>query len=265
MEDEPILLSNNRAFLYGDGFFESMVMFNNRIPLLSFHLARIERSMQLLGAVLPSKMSSSQWTNQVNPLSQANGGHKNARLRIQFFRDGGGFYLPDSKESSYLLSMDAIKNQEFQIGNGLLIGSRRDAIKPSWPFSELKSVSALPYVLYAQMARSENWDEMILLNQDGRVCEAVHSNVFVVAGEQIVTPPLEDGCVGGVMRACLLSNFPDKIRVGELTTTMLEDADEILLTNAVKGIQWVREMNRKIYGNSKARELTDWLNKKLLG
>ena len=56
------------------------------------------------------------------------------------------------------------------------------------------------------------------------------------------------------------SFYPNEIDVDELAT-----ADEIIMTNAVKGIQWIRELNGKTYANKKALELTQMVNERLIG
>ena len=121
------------------------------------------------------------------------------------------------------------------------------------------------YVLAAQLAKKEGWDECILLNDSESISEAIHSNVFLVKGEKIITPHLDSGCVNGVMRAYVISMLDDaNFEEREVEAKELEEADEILLTNAVRGIQWVREFNGKVYTNKKAVELTASLNKELL-
>jgi branched-chain amino acid aminotransferase len=87
----------------------------------------------------------------------------------------------------------------------------------------------------------------------------------LVKGEKIITPHLDSGCVNGVMRAYVISMLDDaNFEEREVEAKELEEADEILLTNAVRGIQWVREFNGKVYTNKKAVELTASLNKELL-
>jgi branched-chain amino acid aminotransferase len=117
----------------------------------------------------------------------------------------------------------------------------------------------------AQLTQAEGWDECIITNHYGQVCEAIYSNVVVVKGDKMVTPDLDSGCVNGVMRSYLLWLFEGKMEEGEITLEELDNADEIWLTNAVRGINWVKAMKGKAYTNKKALEATNLLNKKLLG
>jgi len=262
---EPLLPVTNRGFKYGDSFFETMVMFSKKIPLLDYHWSRIEFTADVLSAHLPKRFHIDSFQTMLLDLASVNDAVKNARVRLQFFRKGGGLYLPDDEELGYVISLDKIANTKFEEGNGLKIGVREDCYRPVSMTSDLKTNNSLMYVLSAQFAKAEGWDEMILLNDAESICEAIHSNVFLVKGEKIVTPDLDCGCVNGVMRSYIISLLDDEIfeeRPVELKELL--EADEIFLTNAVRGIQWVREFEKKTYTNKKAVELTALLNKSLL-
>lgn len=264
-EHEQLLPVTNRAFKYGDGFFESMVMFDKKIPLLDYHFSRMEFTAEVLSAVFPKRFDTERFMNMILDLASVNDAVQNARIRLQFFRKGKGLYLPDDDELGYVISMDKIENAQFECGEGLKVGMREDCFKPVYNISDLKNSSALAYVLFAQFAAAEGWDEMILMNSYTQVCEAIHSNIFLVKENKLITPNLESGCVNGVMRTYFISVFEGEIEEREIETKELLEADEIIFTNAVKGIQWVKEFEAKTYTNKKAVELTALLNKSLLG
>lgn len=264
-EHEPLLPVTNRGFRYGDGFFESMVMFDKKVPLLNYHFSRIEYTAQVLGALLPKRFNIESFQNMLLDLALVNDSVTDARVRLQFFRKGSGLYLPDEDELGYAFSIDKIENAKFETGDGFIAGMHDDCWKPVSMVSDLKSSNALMYVLAALQAKKEGWDECILLNHSQSISEAIHYNVFLVKGEKIITPDLDSGCVNGVMRAYVISMLDDaNFEEREVEAKELEEADEILLTNAVRGIQWVRELNGKVYTNKKAVELTASLNKELL-
>ena len=264
-EHEALLPVTNRSFRYGDGFFESMVMFNKKIPLLDFHWSRIEFSAQVISGLLPARFSMATLESMALDLASVNDAVANARLRVQFYRQGKGLYLPDDDELGYVITMDKIENSKFECKDGLVAGTREDCYKAISMISDLKNSSSLNYVMAAQLCRAEGWDECILTNHYGQVCEAIYSNVIVVKGDKLVTPDLDSGCVNGVMRSYLLWILEGKLEEREVDLAELNNADEILLTNAVRGVSWVRELNGKGFGNKKAQEITALLNKKLLG
>jgi len=264
-EHEQLLLVTNRAFRYGDSFFETMVMFNKQIPLLDYHWSRMEYTAQVLGANMPKRFTQDSFKSMLLDLALVNNAVINARVRLQFFRKGGGLYLPEDNELGYTFSMDTLGNEKFEPGNGQKVGVKNDCWKPVSMISDLKSNNALMYVLAAQMAKAEGWDECILLNDSESICEAIHSNVFLVKDEKLITPNLDSGCANGVMRSCLIAMVDEhQVEEREVSLEELKEADEILLTNAVRGIQWVREFEGRVYANKKAVELTAFLNKELL-
>ncbi len=262
-ENEPLIPVSNRGFRYGDGFFESMVMFNKQIPLLDSHFYRIESTAEVLQAALPKRFNVEKFESKVLDLASANGGWLNARVRVQFYRKGKGLYLPDEDELGYAISMEPITNSKFECTDGLTVGVADECYKPSSIISDLKNSSALPFVFFAQRANAENWDEIILLNSSAQLCEAIHSNVFLVKGSKLVTPDLQSGCVNGVMRAFICSMLEQNIDEREVEAKELMEADEVLLVNAVKGVQWVKNFETKTYTNRVAVQLVNELNMKL--
>ncbi len=263
-EHEPLLPVTNRGFRYGDGFFESMIMFNRKIPLFEYHWSRIEFTAAVLSAVLPPRFNSEKFESMILDLAAVNELVSNARVRIQFFRMGDGLYLPDDERLGFVISMIKVPNEKFEEGEGLKIGVRDDCFKPVSMTSDLKTSNALNYVLAAQFARSEGWDELIMLNSYGHISEAIHSNIFLYKSGKFITPDLDSGCVNGVMRSYLFSALKDIVEERDVEVKELQDAEEIILVNAVKGIRWVKEFNGKTYTNNKAVELTSLLNESLL-
>lgn len=264
-EHEQLLPVSNRGFRYGDSFFETMVMFNKKIPLLDYHWSRIVFTAEVLSTHLPKRFHLESFQNMLLDLASVNDAMKNGRVRLQFFRKGKGLYLPmEDEELGYTFSLEPIENDKFETGEGLKIGVREDCWKTVSMVSDLKSSNALMYVLAAQLAKNSGWDECILLNDSESISEAIHSNVFLVKGEKVITPHLESGCINGVMRSYLISMLDDEnFEEREVGVKELLEADEILLTNAVRGIQWVREFEGKVYTNKRAVELTALLNNEL--
>jgi branched-chain amino acid aminotransferase len=263
-EHEQLMPVTNRGFKYGDSFFETMAMFNRRVPLLDYHWNRLEFTAEVLGMVLPKRFNIERFQEMLLDLAAVNESVHHARVRLQVYRKGGGLYLPEEDEAGYTISIDKLENSCFDCGAGLVVGVRDDCYKPTGMVSDLKNSNALNYVLAARFAKAEGWDECILLNDADTISEALHSNVFIVKNDRFVTPHLDSGCVNGVMRTVLISILDEAVEERAVSTEELLNADEILLTNAVKGIQWVREYNGKTYSNKKAVELTAFLNKSLL-
>lgn len=261
LNTEAIFTSNNR-FAYGDGFIESFRVFENKIAFETLHNSRIEESCKILFLELEQfdlKKETAK-TLTANKL-------KNARVKIHFFRSGGGRYLPETNQSNFLVEVEDDNVQTFSLHTIKKVGISKQYFKSNNFIGNIKSSSALLYVLAALEAKQNNWNDAILLNENGNICEATSSNIFIKTREgKIYTPPLNSGCVAGVMRKTVLNfltqngykNIEQNFNVGDI-----ENITEMFFTNATKGIQSIEKFNNKKLGNNIAVELVSFLNKEL--
>ena len=185
-----------------------------------------------------------------------------ARVRLTVF--GGEGNLSESREHVGYVIEATVMDAEMTRYNsrGLHIGVYSGMHKSCDAYSNLKSTSALAYVMAAQHARELQWDDCLVLNTKGRIADSSIANLFIIKGSQIITPALSEGCVDGVMRRALLEKFSGldiskkfRLMEGSLGPGELESADEVFLTNAVRGIQWVRMFNQVSYSNRISAEI----------
>jgi branched-chain amino acid aminotransferase len=128
--------------------------------------------------------------------------------------------------------------------------SVRLAIKPharysALEFSGTKMLSWAQNLTWYEEAHQRGYDEVVLLNEKGEVCECTSANLFVVRGSQVATPPLSSGCLPGVTRALLLEEIQSSgIAIGESTLMPrdLEEADQVLITSTTRDLLPVREV-----------------------
>ena len=96
---------------------------------------------------------------------------------------------------------------------------------------------------------------------------ALNGNLFLVNGDRIKTPPLSSGCLNGVMRKQILKlllELPDYlIEEGAVSPFELQKADELFITNVIKGIVPISKYRKKTYGNDFTKKLVDKLNTKI--
>jgi branched-subunit amino acid aminotransferase/4-amino-4-deoxychorismate lyase len=257
---EPVLTSSNRGFRYGDALFESIRLMNGEILYLEKHLARLERGMKYLGMAEHPDLNFHNLYLIIRHLDQVNQLRGNGRIRLQVFRNDGGFYRPLHNEISYLVEAEPLALTRYTLNEkGLRMDLFPEVRKPHEPLSGLKTSSALTYVL-AQLYRKKNFlDDCFLLNASGRVAEAISSNVFVVHGGLLKTPPASEGGVQGVMREVLLDMCRDvlslPVKESPLTSDDLLAADEIFLTDVINGIRWVGAFRQKRYYHTLSRQL----------
>jgi branched-chain amino acid aminotransferase len=133
---------------------------------------------------------------------------------------------------------------------GLVIGIFPDGRKSCDHFSRVKSNNFLLYAQAAIYAREQGVSDCLVLNSHGRIADSTIANVFYIRDGVIYTPPLSEGGVAGVMRRYLLEVLPEAgytVYEQPVSVEDLADADELLLTNAVRGISWVRSLRGVSY------------------
>lgn len=225
-----------RALFYGDALFETMRAFDGRLPLLGRHWERLRSGLMQLGFELPLEWDAVFFEKNIQAISPPN-----ARIRLTVWRSAGGHYRPTNNQPQFLIMAEPLLGTAFEWPNdGLTLGVSAWVRLPIDAYSNLKTLNSPRYVAAAREAKTKGWDEALLLNTFERVCEATSSNVFWWAGDVLCTVPLSEGCVAGVMRALVLETAAKAgLATSEQATEpeALLEAEEIFLTNAIRGIQ----------------------------
>lgn len=242
---EPVLLPGNRSYRYGDGLFETMKVKEGQIVLAGYHFDRLYKGLHLLKYEMPALFLRQRTENEILTLCRKNRCEKLARVRLSVFRGNGGLYDND-RSLQYLVECWPLDetNETFNV-NGLVIGIFPDAKKSCDRFSNLKSASFLPYVMASVYAKEHQYNDCVVLNTDGRIADTTIANLFIIKNNLLCTPLLSEGCIDGVMRRHLLATLPAagyNVSEKPLTIQDLETADEIFLTNAIRGIRWVARL-----------------------
>lgn len=263
---DPCFGPGTRIYRYGDGFFESMRFMNKRIYHLALHIIRIRKSAMLLQMELPENFDEEGLENQINDFcSEKN--IVNARIRICFLRDSEGRYLPDNSQCCLITEITPVEEAGFPFNEtGLKLGAYKELTKNSNFISTMKTTSALIYVLASIYAQKNYYDDCIIYNDFGRISEATSANIFIVSGEFVITPPLSEYCIDGVMRKVVMrlaEAYGYTVAEQPITEMHLQTADEIFITNAAKGINWIGEYKDKTYKHTCAKVLSDLLNKSI--
>ncbi|HOY20668.1 MAG TPA: aminotransferase class IV [Haliscomenobacter sp.] len=264
--NQACLSANNRAFHYGDGLFESIRKLNHQIPLLQLHLQRLHVGMAALEIKPPVEWTLDFWKEQIDRIS---GKQANARIRITVFRAEGGLYTPTNNEAQFLIEAEKIEESHYTWNkDGLSVAiCNISQVHAGSLLANLKTCNSLPYVLGSIFARKHQLGDSLLLNQHERLAESSSSNLYLVRDEVIYTPPLMEGCIDGVFRKFLLREAPKagwNIQEKPIRPADLRQSDEVFLSNAVKGIRWVKLFGDRNYGKQHSQKLQEWVNEKLL-
>jgi len=262
--DIPLLKASNRSFKFGDGLFESMRMIDHKLQFADFHADRLVGGMKALKMEGHALMDDYFLRKITSDLSKKNKWNGNGRFRLSVYREGAGVYTPETNKSGYVLEGIPLHSNSYELnGKGLIIDVFDEIAKPINKLSNYKTSNALPYVMAGIFKSQNRLDEAIILNQHGFLCESISANVFVIYNHQIYTPALTEGCVSGVMRSAVmqLCKMNDlNLIEAQISPEILKEAEEVFLTNATQGIQWVMGYGRKRYFNEVSKFLIDKLN-----
>jgi len=268
---QPVLRADNRGYRFADGLFETMKWQKGKIHFFDLHWERLHSGLQLLGFPIPGSFNPTNLIDQINVLAGRNILGETARIRLSVSRGNGMLYpIPNQPdELIYIIEcFPAPRDVNFLNEDGIIIGIYEPARKAADAFSHLKSSNFLSYRMAAIHAQKMNWDNAIVLNSNNRVADATGTNVFIITGNTLITPPLSEGPVAGVMRRYFLDELPlalPNIEIVEkpVTIEMLKEASEICLTNSITGIRWVKQMDDKLYGNTLGGDIYNKLLKTL--
>lgn len=252
---------SNRAFLYGDGLFETIRVMYGQPLWLKFHFDRLQNGLRQLDIHWP--ISFEALDVQLQTLIAQHKISASARIRLNVWRRSGGFFTPESNEGDYLIQLFPLELKEYQLNvQGLKLGDSLYA-KQALFYPEIKSSNALIYVMAAKLAKKSGWNDAFLYHAAGGLAESSNSNVFVWKDGLLLTPTLESGCLPGVMRRVIIQNasaFGIEVREQIVAHADLMQADEVFLTNVVHGIQWVGAWQNKRYYKKRTSKLIDSLN-----
>lgn len=252
----------NRAFQYGDGLFETIRIISGKAILLDRHFQRLNNGLNRLK--IKNHLDFRSFSVEVEKCIQVNKINMGGRLRITAFRESGGYYSPTDNKLGYCMEVQALSQETYELNSqGLGVDICEDIELPIDQFSNLKTLNALPYVMAGIYKKENGLDDVLLLNSEGNICEGNSSNVFLVAGNTLLTPSLDQGCVAGVMRSLILEiaeNAGMRVVQARVRAEEMEIAEEVFFTNAIKGIQWVGAFRKKRYFNSTSKKLMAALN-----
>ncbi len=265
LSDSPVLTTQNRAFRYGDGLFETMHANGTKVQFIDEHYVRLIYGIEKLYMHLPSYFNLKYINSLIVKLLNKNKLYQGAKIRLSVFRSDGGLYTPLSNNISFIIEAKELEQAKYTLNKkGLVIDIYNEIKKNTNYLSDLKSSNALLFVLAGIYKQKNKIDDCIIINQENKIVEAVSSNIFIVKNHQLYTPALTDGCIPGIMRTQIIKTalslnytiFDDcNIKPDDLLS-----ADEVFLTNAISGIRWVVAYKNTRYFNKTSKILINKLN-----
>jgi branched-chain amino acid aminotransferase len=226
---EAALPALDRGLLHGYGLFETMRSYGGRVFRLDAHYARMLDGARVIGLGVPLALDEVE--TAVGSVLAKNG-IEDARLRLTVTAGPAGEGQP-----SVVLAAAPLTDYPAELyDRGMSAVTSEVRRNETSPLSRVKSLSSLDNVLAREEARRRGFDEAVLLNTLGLVAEGSSTNVFIVRGEELITPGLDSGVLAGVTRAAVLELTAEvglTAVEGDVVPEALAGADEAFLTNSV--------------------------------
>ncbi|MEN2414869.1 aminotransferase class IV [Flavobacterium mesophilum] len=265
---EENILTQNRAFLYGDGVFETVKILNNKILFLEDHYFRLMASMRVVRMEIPMDFTMEYFEEQVLKLVQQKNIAASARARITVFRNDGGLYLPQTNNVSYLINATPLENTAYVLNtNEYEVDLYKDFYVAKQLLSSIKTTNKMINVTGSIFAHENGLANCLLINDTKNVIEGLQGNLFMLTGKKLVTPPVSEGCLNGIMRKQILAlaKKVEGIEVSEeiISPFDLQKADELFLTNVITGVQPITKYRKKEFTSNLAHLLVQKLNESI--
>lgn len=241
----------DRGFLFADGIYEVIPVFQGQTFGLEGHLARLDQSLNAIG-IKPFK-TVEQWAELFSRLISENGAG-NLALYVQITRGVQSTrqhnYPEDLIPSVFAMVQpvtapltDVTQSQAI---NAVVLNDNR------WTRCDIKSTSLLPNILLKQQAQDAGAQEAVLI-RDGKVTEAAAANVFVVKDGVIMTPPKSSMILAGITRD-LIVKLAHQHHIAceerEISEAMLRNAEEIWISSSTREIVPVAMLDGQKVGDA---------------
>jgi branched-chain amino acid aminotransferase len=247
---------HNRGFQYGDALFDTLKCKGGEIAYLEDHYFRLMSSMRMLRMRIPMDMTMEFYREEILKTVRANELSDLARIRVDVFRMEGGLYSPDSSEVEFLITAKPIDKKEH---DSYEVELYKDFNLCSGLLSTVKTNNRMLNVLAGIFAQENSYQNCLLINEKKELVEAINSNVFLVFGNEVVTPSMESGCVNGIIRKNLIRKLEarEEFEIVERSVNPFEllKADEVFLTNSITNIISVNKYRKKTFQTTRTEEI----------
>lgn len=236
------------AMIQGQAIFETLAVYDGRLFAADRHWKRLARGAQLFGMKIPA---AAEIEAQIDTLLKANNLISATKARARVTLTAGEPTAPfknDPQRSNMIIEVSATP----------IYSDSASVITVPFARNEHGALTGLKTINYGEnavalrLAREAGADEAIFPNTAGEICEGSWSNFFCCLDREIITPPLESGCLPGVTREIILQLAPQlgiEIHERPIAIDDLNRVDAAALTSTLREIQPVREIDKRVLSN----------------
>jgi branched-subunit amino acid aminotransferase/4-amino-4-deoxychorismate lyase len=235
------------GFMYGHGLFETIKVVDSRLVFFEDHFVRISRSAVALSLAFDG---SSERLRAICEKVIATNALIAGNLKVILFQD-------ETRPGEIVLARSGLYPKEtYERGFGLTIekAAARSALAAHKTLNYFENIAA------KRRAVANGFDEPIFVDAADSLLEGATTNIFVVKGGQVFTPPTDGRILPGVVRGRIAKLLGIRLVEASVALTQLRDADEVFVTNALLGVMPVTKVDEKTYDLTKnpvTRELME--------
>lgn len=246
----------DRGFTLGDGLYETISIRSGKPRRLGSHLARLRRGADVLS--IPILYSDAQIEGMLESIVTANNVTEGScRLTLTRGPSERGLAPPVAPIPTLLLTVAAGVPSTEAVD---VILATRTCRNEHSPLAAIKSTNVLDSLLAHEEAQAAGADDALLSNTVGHLAEGTIANVFLLVDGGLITPPVKDGALPGIMRAEVIRLARAEERT--VTPDVLARASEVFLTNAL-GLRPVVSINGHAVGDGEPGLITQMLAARL--
>ncbi len=238
----------DRGFLFGDGVYEVIPIYNGKIFRLDEHLLRLQTSLDSIKIKNP--YSPKKWSIILNKLLKF---YNNQEQTIYLQISRG---ISNKRQHSFSNLTPTV-----YIESNILLTKTKETLRTGfsaitqpdirWSRCDIKSTSLLANVMYSQQAKEKNVEEIILY-QDTQVTEGATSNVFMIKNNTLYTHPTNVRILSGITRDLVLESakaYHISIQETSFSIDELNTADELWISSSTREIMPITKVDNKLINN----------------
>lgn len=262
-KEEAVISVYDHGFLYGDGVFEGIRVYDGNIFKLDAHLKRLYESAQSIMVTIPySKEEMTQYIIETIRKNQL----QTAYIRLVVSRGVGNLGLdPRSCSNPRVIiiaeELAMYPKEYYQRGIKIAsVASRRN--RPDVLSPQVKSLNYLNNILVKLEANQAGVEEALMLNDQGYVTEGSADNIFIVKNGTLLTPPVYLGALEGVTRNAIIEVAKKngyELKETPFTRHDVYTADEVFLTGTAVEVIAVIEVDGRMINDGKPGKITNHL------
>jgi aminodeoxychorismate lyase len=247
-EERAVVSIFDRSFLYGDGLFETIRIFNGKPFRWRQHLERLQRGAEFLKIKLPfAPKKLEKFAAQLVVKNKM----PDSLLRLTLSRGVGarGYSPKNANQPTLAMSLHPAPKMDLKNPAKWKLIAASFRLPANEPLAQFKTCNKLPQILARAEADARGANEALLLNTDGFVVEGASSNLFWIERGTIFTPPLSAGILSGVTRAVVFeiaSKLKISVREKNIRLKNLAQANGIFLSLSSRGIVEAKLLNGKV-------------------